>query len=73
MARTIEAELRLKLDAPDLTLDLFELYAADVAGRARSFKVFLECGVDPEDAAREAGITLTCPVRRKDGGKGNAE
>ena len=37
MARIIEAELRAKLDAPELALDLSELHAADVAGRARSF------------------------------------
>ena len=66
VARIMEAELRLKLDAPDLSLDLSELHAADVAGRARSFKAFVETGVDPEDAARETGITLTRPVRRAD-------
>ena len=68
MARIMEAELRLKLDAPDLALDLSELHAADVAGRARSFKAFVETGVDPEDAARETGITLTRPVQRGEAG-----
>ena len=63
LARIMEAELRSKLDAPHLALDLSELHAADVAGRARSFKAFIESGVDPEDAAREVGITLTKPLR----------
>ena len=63
MARIVEAELRVKLDAPDLVLDLSPLAAADVAGRARSFKAFVESGMDPEDAARETGVTLTKPLR----------
>ena len=62
MARIIEAELRAKLDAPELALDLSELHAADVAGRARSFGAFIKAGVHPDDAARETGITLTQPV-----------
>ncbi|MCY4469464.1 MAG: hypothetical protein OXC08_12140 [Thiotrichales bacterium] len=61
------AELQAKLDAPDLALDLSELHAADVAGRARSFKAFVESGVDPRDAARETGVTLMHPVRGDDG------
>ena len=63
MARIMEAELRAKLDAPDLALDLSPLAAADVAGRARSFKAFVGAGVHPEDAARETGIVLTRPLR----------
>ena len=66
LARIVESELRVKLEAPDLTLDLSELGAADVAGRARSFKALVEAGVDPGDAARETGITLTLPVRREE-------
>ena len=58
MARIMEAELRVKLDAPNLRLDLTALAAADVAGRARSFKAFCAAGMDPEDAARETGVTL---------------
>ena len=63
MARVMEAELRAKLDAPALTLDMSEVGAADVAGRARAFKAFVESGMDPEDAARETGVTLTRPLR----------
>ena len=63
VARIMEAELRLKLDAPELALDLSELHAADVAGRARSFGAFVKAGVHPADAARETGVTLTRAVR----------
>ena len=58
VARLMEAELRVKLDAPDLVLDLSEIHAADVAGRARSFKAFVEAGVAAEDAARIVGVGL---------------
>ena len=63
MARIMESELRVKLDAPGLVLDLSPLAAGDVAGRARSFKAFTEAGVHPQDAARETGIVLTKPLR----------
>ena len=63
VVRLMAAELQAKLDAPDLALDMSELHAADVAGRARSFKAFVEAGVHPEDAARETGVTLKHPLR----------
>ena len=63
MARLIETEARSKLDAPGLTLDLSEIWAADVAGRARSFKAFVESGMDPEDAAANTGVTLLKSMR----------
>ena len=63
VVRLMAAELQAKLDAPDLALDMSELHAADVAGRARSFKAFVEAGVHPDDAARETGITLKHPLR----------
>ena len=63
MARIMEAELRVKLDAPDLVLDLSPLAAADVAGRARAVKAMIEAGIDPVDASRETGLTLTRPLR----------
>ena len=52
MARLVESELRLKLDAPDLTLDMGDLHAADSEARSRSFRNFVRAGVDPRDAAR---------------------
>ena len=63
VVRLIAAELRAKLEAPDLALDMSAVGAADVSGRARSFKGFIEAGMHPEDAARETGITLNHPIR----------
>ena len=65
LARIMESELRLKLDAPDLELDLSELHAADVAGRARSFGQLVQAGVHPQDAAANTGIELTRDVRNE--------
>ena len=63
MARLIETEARSKLDSPGLMLDLSEIHAADVAGRARSFKAFVESGMDPQDAALNTGVVLERPMR----------
>ena len=63
LARIIEAELRVKLDAPELILDLSELHASDTAGRARSFKAFMDAGMSGDDAARECGVRLTTPIQ----------
>ena len=65
MARMMEDEFRLKFNAPNLTLDFADLGAADVAGRARSFKAFVESGMDPMDAARNTGVELERPMRTK--------
>ena len=67
MARLIEAEARLKLDMPGLTLDLSELWAADVAGRARAFAAFIKSGMHPDDAAYNTGVVLTRDVARPAG------
>ena len=67
VARIMEAELRLKLDAPELVLDLSELHAADVAGRARSFGQLVKAGVDPQDAASNTGVVLSRDVRQPEG------
>ena len=63
MARLVETELRMKLDAPNLHLDLGELHAADSEARSRSFANFVKVGVDPRDAARAASVELDHPVR----------
>ena len=63
VARLIEGELRRKLDSPELVLDLSELWAADVAGRARSFGQLVKAGVHPEDAAENTGVRLSRPIR----------
>ena len=46
----ISAELSLKLDAP-VMLDFEPLMAADISGRARAFKGFVEAGLSFEQAA----------------------
>ena len=63
MARVMESELRVKLDSPNLRLDMGDLHAADSEARARSFANFIKSGVDPRDAARAASIELEYPVR----------
>ena len=70
MARLIEAEARIKLAAPGLTLDLNPIHAADVAGRARSWKAFLETGMDPIDAAANTGVVTTRPLERPEPSQG---
>ena len=63
VVRLIEAELRGKLDAPDLALDLTRLSAADTQGRARAFKSLVDGGMNPVDAAENTGVRITRPVR----------
>ena len=57
------AELRAKLDAPNLDLEMGALHASDTAGKSRSFKQYIEAGLDPRDAAREVGSTLDYSTR----------
>ena len=52
------AEMRVKLEAPELSLDWDRLAAADVSARMRSLKAGREAGLSLEDAARIAGIML---------------
>ena len=70
MARVMEAELRMKLDAPNLRLDMADLHAADSESRSRSLANFIKAGVDPRDAARAASIELEYPVRAPASGDG---
>ena len=51
LGRTVEAELREKLDAPDLILGWDELRASDLAGRARAFQSMVGAGMDIAKAA----------------------
>ena len=68
LARLMEAELRAKLDAPDLELDLNAIHAADTAGRSRAFGSLVKAGVHPQDAAANTGVVLTRDVRVPEGG-----
>ena len=62
MARLIETECRLKLDAPDLVLDLSAIHAADTTGRSRAFASLIKVGVHADDASSNTGIVLTQPL-----------
>ena len=58
VAKLVEAELREKLEIPDLTLVFDELYAADVQGRARAWRSLVgkDAKMEPEQAARMTGL-----------------
>ena len=55
LAATVEAELAAKLDQP-VRLDFSGLWAADMAGRAQSFKAMVTGGMDVAKAAGLAGL-----------------
>ena len=55
LAATVEAELAAKLDQP-VRFDFSGLWAADMAGRASSFKAMVTAGMDPAKAAGLAGL-----------------
>ena len=55
LAAIVEAELAAKLDQP-VRLDFSGLWAADMAGRASSFKAMVTGGMDPAKAAGLAGL-----------------
>lgn len=56
ICRAVQRELRLKLDSPGLTLDLANLGAADVQGRARALKSMIDAGIPLEQARKLAGL-----------------
>lgn len=56
IGRVVEAELREKLDSPDLAIDWTELRAADIAGRARAFSSMVKAGMDLQQAAAVSGV-----------------
>ena len=58
LARTVENELRRKLDSPELTLDFSALSASDIAGRARAFQSLVGAGATLQDAAANSGILI---------------
>ena len=55
LAAVVEAELAAKLDQP-VRLDFSGLWAADMAGRASSFKAMVVAGMEPAKAAGLAGL-----------------
>lgn len=59
LARTIETELRAKLESPDLTLSFDRLFASDISGRARAFQSLVGGGMDVAKAANLSGLLNT--------------
>lgn len=47
LARLIQTELRLKLDAPDLTISFNSLRSSDFAGIGRAYKALRDAGMSP--------------------------
>ena len=56
LAALIVAELRVKLDEPELSFNLSELARADVASRARAASQLAGIGMDLERAIKLAGL-----------------
>ena len=56
LSKIVTAELAAKLDAPELTLTFEDLRAADIVGRARSYKQLVEAGMDDVKAAQITGL-----------------
>ena len=56
LGRLAEAELRDKLEDPELTIDFSDLRAADVSQRAAGLKRMVESGVDVEKALALSGL-----------------
>jgi len=62
VARLIEQELSDKLDT-EIRLDLSEIHAADIAGRARAFASLVKAELTPQDAALNTGILINQEVQ----------
>ena len=57
LGRMVEAELTAKLE-DSISLSWVEMRAADLMGRARSFKAMVEGGMPLADAVAVAGLML---------------
>ena len=56
LSKIVTAELAAKLDAPNLTLTFEDLRAADIVGRARSYKQLTDAGMGDAKAAQITGL-----------------
>ena len=56
LARAMSHELAAKLNAPALRLSFAQLFAADVAGRARAYAQLIGTGMAPDEAVQVAGL-----------------
>ena len=58
MAKIAESELRLKLEAPGLSITFENLRASDLTGRARAFASLVSSGLEIGKAAQLAGLVV---------------
>ena len=58
LARILEQEVREKLEIADFRLDFTELMAADIQGRARSYKSLIGAGMEKDLAAQIVGFKI---------------
>ena len=58
LARLCEEEIRVKLDAPDVSMKFDRLSASDISGRARAFQSMVGGGMDVAQAAALAGLMV---------------
>ena len=58
LAACVAAELKQKLDTPNLTLGFDKLFASDLSGRARAFQSLVNGGMDVNQAAGLAGLLV---------------
>ena len=56
LARLLEEEVRVKLDAPDFAMSFDRLAASDISGRARAFQSLVGGGMDVAKAAALSGL-----------------
>ena len=56
LAKKVSHELGMKLNEPGLSLDFADLAAADIAGRARSYKALIESDMPASHAAAIVGF-----------------
>lgn len=59
LVKIVQAELRTKLEVPDLQLKTDELFASDLAGRARAFGSMVQGGIAVNEAAALCGLVST--------------
>ena len=56
LGEIVQAELRRKLDTPDLSIGWQELRASDISGRARAFQSLVGGGMEIQQAAAVSGV-----------------
>ena len=57
-ARLVEQEVREKLDSPDFTITFDDLFAGDIAGRAKAFQAMVSSGRPMAEAVAVTGLMI---------------